>query len=435
MKITYVKLEMKSLTALSVSAPESNLVERSTAEAARDDHRVDMPLHRGADGAVVIPGSTIAGNIRALLPAHLRVPMMGTVDGGALASPLLVLDARVVQPADGAPVVARRRTAIDRQRGAAATNKLFDGEAAPAGSAITVLLELHDGGDLLEPLLDCLRAWQPQFGRGATTGSGFCFVETISYAALHLGDDSDLLRYLNMTGPGDVGRLIRERGASVSPRSDQRRRVVERRYEVADVLHVGSGRSNGNVLLMERDAHGRPLVPGSSIKGVLRSRSEFILRSIGVEVCDDGSCGACPTCRIFGYTLPEPDKDGRTGGRGLLAFHDAPIDVVSEVARSHVAIDRVTGGARDSALYSTQSVDIGSLDIRVEALADLPEWAPGLLWAALRDVDDGYVGFGSATTRGYGTLHPASPAQSGEEETMRAALASLMNEFPEGQDR
>lgn len=435
MKITFVEVELTSLTPLSVSAPESNLVDGGTWHPSGSNRKVDMPLHRSADGTVVIPGSTIAGSLRALLPVDHRALMMGTVEGGSVASPLHVLDARVAQPAGSEPIVVRRRTAIDRPRGAAATNKLFDGEAAPAGSAIAVFLELHDGTELLEPLITGLRSWKPQFGRGATTGAGACTVEAIRHATLDLVDESDLVAYLDLNGPSGVRQLLRQRGTPVSPLPAERRWVIERRYEIADALHVGSGRAQGNVLLMERDAQGRPVVPGSSIKGVLRSRSEFILRSIGVKACESGSCGDCPTCHLFGYTLPAPDERGHTGGRGLVAFHDAPVDAVSEANRAHVAIDRVTGGARDSALYSMQSVDVGALDVRIEALADLPDWAPGLLLAALRDVDDGYVGFGSATTRGYGTLRPAVPPDSVDEDAITSAIARLADEFQEGGNR
>jgi CRISPR-associated protein Csm3 len=57
-------------------------------------------------------------------------------------------------------------------------------------------------------------------------------------------------------------------------------------------------------VLLQYDAARReyvPFIPGSSLKGVLRSSCERILRSYGEEVCSPpGTCGECRICKVFG---------------------------------------------------------------------------------------------------------------------------------------
>jgi CRISPR/Cas system CSM-associated protein Csm3 (group 7 of RAMP superfamily) len=223
-------------------------------------------------------------------------------------------------------------------------------------------------------------------------------------------------------------RLLNDEGSRLTPAGAPAAWLVDAGFRIVDALHVGSGLSQGNLLLMERDSQNRPVLPGSAIKGVLRSRCEFILRSLDVPACLDGSCGECPTCQLFGYSLPKPDSYGRTGRRGILVFHDSLVEVETETQRAHVAIDRVTGGSRDSALYSTECIDQGSLRIRVEALETPPPWTVGLLAAALRDVSDGYVGFGGATTRGYGSLRRTDASEVAESQ-MFSDLQEIRDSF------
>lgn len=70
------------------------------------------------------------------------------------------------------------------------------------------------------------------------------------------------------------------------------------------------------------------------------------------------------------------------GHRGRLAVRDALVDAAHVVRRPHVAIDRVSGGARDQALFSVELVDEGRLRLVVDSLEEPPSWATGLLLAA-----------------------------------------------------
>ncbi|MGW7642320.1 RAMP superfamily CRISPR-associated protein, partial [Streptomyces decoyicus] len=98
---------------------------------------------------------------------------------------------------------------------------------------------------------------------------------------------------------------------------------------------------------MLRDHEGTPLVPGSTWKGVLRSRVAFILRTTGAgTVCDPeagavtGGCGACEVRRAFGWSGGAGEAGDATGARGLLVFTDSPLADARVRVRHHVPLDR-----------------------------------------------------------------------------------------------
>jgi CRISPR/Cas system CSM-associated protein Csm3 (group 7 of RAMP superfamily) len=188
-------------------------------------------------------------------------------------------------------------------------------------------------------------------------------------------------------------------------------------------------------------------VPGSTWKGLLRTQCEFILRSLGEDACAplslrtaraadtdgatsaagaDGATGAaetpnaagCDTCRVC-------RAFGHTGRRGRLVFLDSPLlapDTTGSgspgpaqvTSRNHVALDRVTSGAADGALYTHEVVEEARVELRIldepPSPADASPPDPLLLdvlHLALYDLHTGALGVGHATTRGYGTLRGA----------------------------
>lgn len=161
-------------------------------------------------------------------------------------------------------------------------------------------------------------------------------------------------------------------------------------------------------------------LPGTSLKGVIRSHCERIARTLaqsGAGACaphekGDGplkACGerlkkqtdkasfyrdACLACRLF----------GALGYGGRVSITDAyPVEgepVVTEV-RDGVAIDRYTGGAARGAKFQFEAATSGVFEGQI-TLENFETWQVGLLGAALRDLQDEHLPIGMGTSRGLG---------------------------------
>lgn len=160
-------------------------------------------------------------------------------------------------------------------------------------------------------------------------------------------------------------------------------------------------------------------LPGASLKGVVRSTAERVLRSLRPAwACDPldqrSPCanlqretdtaqiyrGQCRACRTFGSLA--------LSSRAL--FADAyPGDPAAREAanqtevRSGVAIDRKTGGPAQGKLYEYEVVTGGSFDSEI-VLRNYELWQLGLLFLALQELGEGFVRVGSARSRGLGRV-------------------------------
>jgi CRISPR/Cas system CSM-associated protein Csm3 (group 7 of RAMP superfamily) len=162
-----------------------------------------------------------------------------------------------------------------------------------------------------------------------------------------------------------------------------------------------------------------PFLPGSSIKGVLRSGVEQLLRGTGQECCDPfkNRCSKpsaerdlrCPACLLFGSThgaavaavddaVPWPpgtQPDMRTEWASRLLEQSA--------VRNGVGIDRETGSAKSGVLFDFEvlvdPVFYGAVTFRNPTAQQV-----GLLCAALELLNLGALRVGAMTTRGLGQV-------------------------------
>jgi CRISPR-associated RAMP protein (TIGR02581 family) len=173
-------------------------------------------------------------------------------------------------------------------------------------------------------------------------------------------------------------------------------------------------------------------IPGSSLKGTLRSYSEKIARTLNVTCCNpfsapkegkdnsEGFCGkkleaearernqreglssgeiysrSCAACRIFGSTV--------MAGRAL--FADCyPVADLSErlTRRTGVAIDRILGSASGGALFEVEALMSGDFETAV-TLRNFELWQLGLLGLSIRDFCLGRVRVGFGKSRGFGAV-------------------------------
>lgn len=402
MKATLVTVALRLETAGGVTAPEAQWwKDEATATATDTRTRNVLPLRRDPFGHEHIPGTTIAGSLR----AHCRgLPELGGVFGSAP-------DASETTPSSvqvlgtwfpTAPTTTTHtRTAVDRFRGAPRTSTLRATELLDAGTEFRVALRWNDApATAVTALLDAVRSWAPVLGRGASIGAGQCVVTGLGHQTYDLSTVDGLLAWLQIDGPNDYPT---PEHVSAADRPGPLRRIT---FAVVDALHVGSGTTKvgpqGQQVASLVRRGNDVVIPGSGLKGVLRSRAEYICRVLDQPACTDATCGRCRPCRIFGHGASEP---GGALRRAAIAVADAVVHDVAVEHRQHVTVDRFTGGARDELLFTHEVLVAGRFDLTITRLGQpLDHGDLLLLDAVVLDLHDGLIGIGARTTAGYGTV-------------------------------
>ena len=247
----------------------------------------------------------------------------------------------------------------------------------------------------------------------------------------------------------------------------QSRYVIEGRLVARTGFRVGAGRAHGEIvtdLPVLLDGKGALFLPGSSLKGVVRSAAERLLRSLANEghaeehefACDPLDHGGClrggadagseervASSRDIWQTLQRKAclACATFGGLGLASharFFDASAaQPARAMVRDGVALDRDLGRASDGKKFDYEVGPAGtSFGLRVE-LENARPWQAGLVVWALDEVDRGSLRVGGFGSRGLGSfalegrtirklaLGDVLRGQGGSEEQPDALLTSL----------
>jgi CRISPR/Cas system CSM-associated protein Csm3 (group 7 of RAMP superfamily) len=392
--------------------------------------QAQVVLDRDPEGRVHLPGTSLAGALRELAreqcgeetAAGWFGPVLSGTEAEAKASRVWVLGSRRLDNGDTQLLSSTR---IDRARGAAADNTLRTEEVLPAGARFEVFLRWDDAVDSeLAELGGLVAAWRPLIGRGVSRGRGRCAVEAVRYGTLNLSDPADLLRWLTCHGP-DLARQVAATPVEIPDTGTGEGPLFQVPVRITGPLRMGTGDkpqpgSQEPLRLVRTRPDGPPVVPGTALKGLFRSRAEFILRSVigQAAACLPGTCGKCWACQVFGYGGGSDAGTTSVGGRAAIRFADAVVSAPVEATRAHIAIDRFTGGVLDGALYTAEGLEAGTFTVEADLLpGPVAETREAEIAAVLRlvleDLDDGIIGMGAATTRGYGSVQVAFEAANG----------------------
>lgn len=157
----------------------------------------------------------------------------------------------------------------------------------------------------------------------------------------------------------------------------------------------------------------KPIIPGSSIKGVFRSRAERMLRSLGAcDIVANNACVkdrekniksmngnerykiSCPVCKLFGSKIL----------KSRINFTDAVVTGEYKVGnRTCVGIDRISGAARGGALYNMEYVEqaIFKESIRFQ---NFEPWQIKLIIELLEQMNEGFITLGGLSSKGFGRV-------------------------------
>jgi len=463
-----------------------------------DTETTDDLLRRNARGQPLIPGAAIAGALRSiatrLAPRFdakscqaltgnqwndacqcLVCQLFGDVNpreenDKATAARVLVYDA-VLDTLP--PLSIRDGVGIDRVTGAAARRERikFDYEVLPAGTVFKLRLEIDPKLPAYQKSLPLLAATLAEWeqGRGAiggrvNRGLGAFKLSEVQWIERDLNEHDVLIEFLHHGPPWDetsgdrkwLEEQIRVARESVKPYHGNlpvARSWVQAEFTLAatgpflthDLTQAGRGGFDHAPVLAAYEKGAKPVLPGSSLRGVLRGQAERIARTLAtLQAWDAGtdatgrqnafftSCPACnplttrtedpvASCNSFIKTLPKDDRDtleqfgaeeklclacrlfGSPWNGSRLRVEDAPFagDRVETKVLDFLAIDRFTGGGRDNAKFD--AVVLWKPRFRVRLFLENPEpWELGWLALVLRDLHDGLVTVGFGAAKGFG---------------------------------
>lgn len=199
-------------------------------------------------------------------------------------------------------------------------------------------------------------------------------------------------------------------------------------------LSIGAGGSAGTIAdkSIVRDGWGRPLIPGSQVKGKLRWAVEQLLRGIGQAIPSPFDAEIeQPTLVRTLFGSPEQ--------RSPLHFADLPLALVSEEQaadlrqqlsqiRPSVSINRRRGTAEDARLLFQEVTLEGMAFQSARAIsgnfgdAEQAEQYAALLWAALKLTDR----WGGAKSRGLGWAKVKATVYLNQEEVTKDVLIAAL---------
>lgn len=237
--------------------------------------------------------------------------------------------------------------------------------------------------------------------------------------------------------------------------------LIEGTLRCTTAMRVGVGRTSldaaGTDLPILRSAAGAPLLPGSSLKGVMRSALEALLRGAVPEsrwrelACDraiapcvldklpkedeheDAATQAkrlrdrlqkrlCCICRTFGA----PGLASHVVFRDAVASHDTLVE-----RRDGVGIDRDLGRVSGARKYDFEVVPAGTEFKLVIALDSADPWQVGLVVVGVELLSQGMLRIGGMSSRGLGEVEVV-------EQTLAARVltrdAALQGAAPETRD-
>jgi CRISPR/Cas system CSM-associated protein Csm3 (group 7 of RAMP superfamily) len=446
----------------------------------------DLAVARDGLDQPVIPGTSIAGALRAWLasltdpastgtgrtPRFVVSDLFGWLEPGGERGGVARIRVDDAQLLDAAvePLV-RDGVGIDRRTGAAAAGFLFEREVLPAGTRFGFRLVADEptAGDekvaaAVEALVAGLRAGRVSLGAARTRGLGQVRLEDVHTRTVDLSGRDSLTAWLAGGLPWHTAGPVDDPSSGAGAADGQLEIEISWTPVTATMVKDSiEGALVDTLPLTETSADGtvRLLLPGSSLKGVLRAHAERIVRTLTGQDAAESLRVVLATERLpgvatlFGWAGDQRHDDragaGAAGWRGVLVVADChgtaavpaedwndvltvhpPKDGDRDAERSalrerldrlnpvmslrivdHVAVDRWTGGAAENLLFSVLEPRAAAWEpirLRVDVarfahqLQDRDgHLAMALLLLVLRDLADGWLtlGFGGARGRGH----------------------------------
>ncbi|NMF84117.1 RAMP superfamily CRISPR-associated protein [Nodosilinea sp. P-1105] len=434
------------------------------------DVDTDLALAVNGRGHYYLPGTSLAGALRGWMAQSRDLDQVrdywGDHDSEHRGASFILVEDAEITLGKGQRIEIREGVGIDRYTGAAAEGFKYNRAILPKGVSIPLEITLdcqksHDPAELWQ-VLQALEQGDIRIGAAKTRGLGKVQLTDIQIHRQDLNSADGLFEaLLDQVSPQDWNQL-----RQAAPYLPPARLNFTLGWEPRDPVMVkteGDGLAVDILPLVSQvDAGVRFVIPGSSIKGVLRAHAERIVRTVcHLEIDSETKFNQqlqVPLVEIlFGSAeknepqpnSKKPESQGKIGALAVddcyatlemtasnwaaventpkaingtftqfektlataLGGRDKPFQTLQPAM--HVAIDRWTGGAADSMLYSVlEPIGVSwesiGLFLDVDRLCKyhpkIVKPAIALLLLVLRDFAHRKIPIGYGTNRGMGTV-------------------------------
>ena len=306
---------------------------------------------------------------------------------------------------------------INRSTGIVEQGAKYDFEIVEPGIAFDFQMEVTIREAFNLELFNSFFDWivyqlsQGQIALGARTNQGFgrCCLENISSYRYDYQDRDHIIAWL--TGDRDIVRQTAGDYSQVDKlfKKETRQFSIKADFRIKNSLIVGSYSGDPSapdkVHLKSYDGLKETAVlPGTSIRGAIRSHAERIINTLGGD-------GNEMLKGLFGWVDTEKPDSGRNKAiKGRIKIEEKPITLNTfvEEIQYRIKIDRFTGGVMNNALFDSMPIWAGQGDesmVTLELDIDrYQDWEAGLILLVLKDLWNGDLAVGGEKNIGRGTL-------------------------------
>lgn len=434
------------------------------------DADTDLALAVNGQGKYYIPGTSLAGALRewmgrSLNDEELIKNLWGDHENDKRGASFIIIDDAEVRLPNGMTIEIREGVGIDRHTGAAADSFKYSRAILPKGVSfpleITLDCQADQSPDELWQLLMALEQGDIRIGAAKTRGLGKVRLQAITIEKHDLNNGEGLFKSLLRQNIQQDWKQIKDTATDYQLPSRLSLSIAWKPRDPVMVKTEGDGIAVDILPLVSQVNSGvRFVIPGSSIKGVLRAHAERVVRTVcnisptsdkfleqirlslvseifgsaeqanqrnssekksngkkGALSVDD--CYATLPMKTAHWALvenaPKADNDTfssfKTRLRTAVNSTDNPFHILQPAM--HVAVDRWTGGAADGMLYSVLEpigVEWEKIGIQLDVNqlqkhdASLLQPVIALLLIVLRDFANRKIPIGYGTNRGMGTV-------------------------------
>lgn len=409
-----------------------------------EDMESDSLIARDINGLPYIPGTSITGVVRSILDPGKNNPDFGYAgkennlgsriiisDGLILDSKSTVMDGLrpnaysdpLLSSYEFLPV--RQHVAIESS-GAAKRGAKFDNEVVYAGTRFCIeieyLSECQDCG-AIKRVISAMRSGEFRLGGGTRKGYGKMKVISTHTASLSFDDKNDIDLYLAKSSnlfESASWKGWTEWKEACSECEESRTDEYVLSLKPYDFFLFGSGHGDDEGMAdsvpvregkVEWDGDSGKmkeslvLIPGTSVKGAVRHRTEYYLNAMAGNFADrSNEVAEKAVAENMASLFGKVDDDEAL--RGNVIVSDLFIsDSLQSKYINHVSIDSMTGGAIAGALF-TEKADYAPeqvLTIRIAVHRNgQSDQAIAALERSMKDICDGHLSLGGGTSKGYG---------------------------------